>query len=73
MASGADIPNRGPELQAVCIALLVLAVVATALRCYTRVFILRAFGLDDGVMVFATVSYGLWQLFGDLFRRIVAN
>lgn len=59
MADGVDIPNRGPELQAVCIALLVLAVTATALRCYTRIFILRAFGLDDGVMVFATVRFGL--------------
>ncbi|KAK8022297.1 hypothetical protein PG993_013064 [Apiospora rasikravindrae] len=60
MADGVDIPNRGPELQAVCIALLVLAVTAVALRCYTRVFILRAFGLDDAVMVFATVSFILF-------------
>ncbi|KAK7960880.1 hypothetical protein PG996_011522 [Apiospora saccharicola] len=60
MADGVDIPNRGPELQAVCIALLALAVTATALRCYTRIFILRAFGLDDGVMVFATVSFALF-------------
>ncbi|KAK8092001.1 hypothetical protein PG997_002362 [Apiospora hydei] len=60
MADGVDIPNRGPELQAVCIALLALAVTTVALRCYTRVFILRAFGLDDGVMVFATVSFVLF-------------
>ncbi|KAK8076539.1 hypothetical protein PG994_003811 [Apiospora phragmitis] len=60
MTDGVDIPNRGPELQAVAIALLVLAVIATALRCYTRVFILKAFGLDDGVMVFATITFILF-------------
>ncbi|KAK6857748.1 hypothetical protein PG995_005447 [Apiospora arundinis] len=58
MADGVNIPNRGPELQAVCIGLLALAVIATALRCYTRTFILKAFGMDDAVMVFATVRYG---------------
>ena len=58
MADGVDIPNRGPELRAVCIALLTLAVTATVLRCYTRVVILKAFGLDDAIMVFATVRHG---------------
>lgn len=60
MADGVDIPNRGPELQAVCIALLALAVTATALRCYTRTVILKAFGVDDAVMVFATISFILF-------------
>ncbi|KAK6851677.1 hypothetical protein PG995_011802 [Apiospora arundinis] len=60
MADGVDIPNRGPELQAVCIALLALAVTATALRVFTRTFILKAFGLDDAVMVFATISFILF-------------
>ena len=58
MADGVDVPNRGPELQAVCVGLVSLAVTATALRCYTRTFILKAFGMDDAVMVFATVRYG---------------
>ncbi|KAK8106677.1 hypothetical protein PG999_010036 [Apiospora kogelbergensis] len=60
MADGVDIPNRGPELRAVCIALLTLAVTATVLRCYTRVVILKAFGLDDAIMVFATITFILF-------------
>jgi hypothetical protein len=47
--------NRGPELEAVCVVLLATAVVAVALRCYTRVGIVKAFGLDDWTMLFATV------------------
>ncbi|KAK6844008.1 hypothetical protein PG987_004868 [Apiospora arundinis] len=60
MVDGVDVPNRGPELQAVSIGLVSLAVTATALRCYTRTFILKAFGMDDAVMVFATISFVLF-------------
>ncbi|KAK6823627.1 hypothetical protein PG987_013884 [Apiospora arundinis] len=63
MVDGVDVPNRGPKLQAVSIGLVSLAVTATALRCYTRTFILKAFGMDDAVMVFATISFVLFAAF----------
>lgn len=50
------VPDRGVSLLAVNIAFLSVAVVAVALRCYTRIGVVRAFGLDDWVMLFAAVS-----------------
>jgi hypothetical protein len=52
------IPNRGPELLAVNIAFVTTAVLACALRIYVRVQMVKAFGRDDWLMVFATVSVG---------------
>lgn len=34
----------------------VLSILTTALRCYTRVFIVKSFGLDDWFMLLALVS-----------------
>jgi hypothetical protein len=49
------IENRGPELQAVGYTLVVAATVATVLRCYTRVYLVKCFGFDDWCMIFALV------------------
>ena len=50
------VPNRGPELLAVNIAFVTTAVLACLLRCFVRVRMVKAFGLDDWLMVIATVS-----------------
>lgn len=49
------VENRGPELQAVCAAFVSAAFVSTVLRCYVRLRLVKAFGLDDYFMVVATV------------------
>jgi hypothetical protein len=47
----------GPLLRGVVIAMLALCWVSTALRCYVRAGIVqKAFGLDDWMMILATVS-----------------
>jgi ABC-type protease/lipase transport system fused ATPase/permease subunit len=47
-------------MQAVSYTLLVAAVVAVLLRCYTRVYLVKCFGFDDWCMVFALVSFILF-------------
>ncbi|KAG9251862.1 uncharacterized protein F5Z01DRAFT_253947 [Emericellopsis atlantica] len=54
------IPNRGPELQAVCYTLVTAAIVATVLRCYTRVYLVKSFGFDDWCMIFALATFILF-------------
>ncbi|GAW21843.1 hypothetical protein ANO14919_113690 [Xylariales sp. No.14919] len=54
------VPNRGPELFAVCVTLLVVSVVAFGLRMYTRLVIVKTWGLDDWFMSFATISFILF-------------
>ncbi|KAJ2986282.1 hypothetical protein NUW58_g5102 [Xylaria curta] len=56
----ASVPNRGPELFAVCVTLLTVSVVAFALRIYTRVFIVKAWGVDDWWMSFAAITFTLF-------------
>ncbi|KAI1871914.1 hypothetical protein JX265_005900 [Neoarthrinium moseri] len=56
----AVVENRGPELLKVCITLLTFAVIATLLRCYTRLWVVKAFGADDWTMVFACISFILF-------------
>lgn len=51
-----SIPTRGPELLAVDILFMILAIVANALRCYVRIRMVKAFGLDDWLMSLATVG-----------------
>jgi hypothetical protein len=46
---------RAVPLASVNIAALVLALTATALRCFVRIRLLRAFGTDDWLMVAAAV------------------
>lgn len=48
--------NRGPEVEAVAILFLILAWVFVALRCYVRIFMIKSFGTDDWLAVFALVS-----------------
>jgi hypothetical protein len=47
--------SRGHEVVAVNISALVLAVITMALRCFVRIRLLKAFGLDDWLMLAATV------------------
>jgi hypothetical protein len=53
------IVSQAPMIIPVCVALTVLAVAATLLRCYVRIFMLKTFGADDWVIVFSVVSYRL--------------
>jgi high-affinity Fe2+/Pb2+ permease len=53
-----DIPNRGPQLIAVVAVLLAFSLTATILRCYVRINLVKAFGVDDYLMVFAMVRDG---------------
>lgn len=48
--------NRGPQLLGVNIALSIITCSVVLLRCYTRAFIVKAFGADDWIMILATVS-----------------
>lgn len=50
------VPNRGPELQAVCYILVVSSVIACGLRIYVRTRMVKNFGLDDWTMCAALVS-----------------
>ncbi|KAL7802365.1 hypothetical protein V8C44DRAFT_353411 [Trichoderma aethiopicum] len=56
----AAVENRGPQLLAVILTLLVFAFTATLLRCYVRIKLVKAFGLDDYLMVAALVSFILF-------------
>jgi hypothetical protein len=56
----ADTDNRGPQLQAVAYLLVVLAFVTYMLRAYTRVFLVKSFGFDDGCMFIALVFFVLF-------------
>ncbi|KAF2132037.1 hypothetical protein P153DRAFT_364488 [Dothidotthia symphoricarpi CBS 119687] len=54
------IPNRGPQLLAVDIAFVVMAVVSNIMRCFVRVRMVKVFGLDDWLMVLATLVFVLY-------------
>ncbi|KAK1569797.1 uncharacterized protein LY79DRAFT_643380 [Colletotrichum navitas] len=56
----AEIENRGPQLVAVGLTLVITAFVATVLRCYVRVFLVKNFGIDDWFMVVATIFFILF-------------
>ncbi|KAK9784358.1 hypothetical protein SCARD494_12970 [Seiridium cardinale] len=58
-----DIPNRGPQLMVVCITLLTIAVISITMRCFTRLFIVKGFGKDDYLMVFAMIIKISFTLF----------
>ena len=57
----AEIENRGPELFNVAMTLMVIAVVICILRVYTRLCVVKVFGLDDWFMCAATVSFILFD------------
>jgi hypothetical protein len=50
--------SRATELTAVNIAAVSLAAVVTGLRCFVRIRLLKAFGIDDYLMVAAMVCFG---------------
>ncbi|KAF1914072.1 hypothetical protein BDU57DRAFT_541439 [Ampelomyces quisqualis] len=50
------IPNRGPELLGVNIGFVATATLAYSLRCFVRVKMMKAFGLDDWLMGLALLS-----------------
>ncbi|KAF4784681.1 hypothetical protein HER10_EVM0011124 [Colletotrichum scovillei] len=56
----AEIENRGPQLVAVGITLVTTAIVATTLRCYVRIFLVKNFGVDDWCMLAAITSFILF-------------
>jgi len=51
-----DPVTRGPEVVVVSVILGGLAVAVVAARIYARVHILKSFGIDDGLILLATVS-----------------
>ncbi|KAK1998064.1 hypothetical protein LX36DRAFT_634940 [Colletotrichum falcatum] len=55
-----EIENRGPQLVAVGLTLVISAFIATVLRCYVRVFLVNNFGIDDWFMLGATVFFILF-------------
>ena len=63
----APIPNRGPELFRVDVAFAVIATIAVLLRCYVRLFMVKAFGIDDWLMSFSMVR--ALQVYDDLFLQ----
>ncbi|KAI1298368.1 hypothetical protein F5Y03DRAFT_270258 [Xylaria venustula] len=56
----ADVPNRGPELLLVCVILLVLSIVTFALRTYTRLGLMKTWGLEDWCMSLAAIAFILF-------------
>ncbi|KAL7928217.1 hypothetical protein V8C35DRAFT_318684 [Trichoderma chlorosporum] len=56
----AEVETRGPQLLAVVLVLLTFAFTATLLRCYVRITLVKAFGLDDYLMIFAMISFILF-------------
>jgi hypothetical protein len=52
------VPDRGPELLGVNITFITTATIAYLLRCYVRVKMVKAFGLDDWLMGLALVCTG---------------
>jgi len=49
--------RRGPQLIIFTSVFLSAAVFATSVRLYTRIFVRRFFGVDDGLLVVALVSF----------------
>ncbi|KAH7324270.1 hypothetical protein B0I35DRAFT_349064 [Stachybotrys elegans] len=58
-----SIPNRGPQLLAVNLTFFSLAAISITLRCYVRTFMVKAFGLDDWLMLAASVTFALYTSF----------
>ena len=51
--------NRGPELRAITVFFLACSWIFVLLRCYCRAVLVKAFGLDDGLCLFAQVKRAL--------------
>jgi hypothetical protein len=48
--SNMSVPNRGPELFAVNVTFVAVAILAYSLRCFVRLKMVKAFGMDDWLM-----------------------
>lgn len=57
-----ELEGRAPEFFKVLVVMIILATVATALRVYVRLKIVKAFGVDDYFMVAALVSHVKYRL-----------
>lgn len=57
-----DEQQRALAVRSVAAVFMPIACVAVGLRCYVRGFIVKAFGWDDGAMVFAAVHQLLLTL-----------
>ncbi|KAH6886810.1 hypothetical protein B0T10DRAFT_490369 [Thelonectria olida] len=60
---GKQIENRGPQLLGVNVFFLVVSLISISLRCYSRIGLVKAFGLDDWLMVVAAVFFTLYNSF----------
>ncbi|OJD35828.1 uncharacterized protein BKCO1_15000110 [Diplodia corticola] len=49
--------NRGPELFCVTVIMVCMAVVSTALRCFVRLGMVKAWGIDDWFMLAGTLTH----------------
>ena len=47
--------NRGPSVVALLVVLMVISAITVMLRIYSRLFVRRGLGWDDGMMVVAVV------------------
>ncbi|KAF4446994.1 hypothetical protein F53441_9420 [Fusarium austroafricanum] len=54
------VPNRGPELQAVCYTLVTSAIITVLLRIFVRVRMVKNFGIDDWFMISALITFILF-------------
>jgi hypothetical protein len=54
--------DRSLEVKVVAAVFLAIASVTVILRCYVRLFLVKAFGWDDGAMVIALVCLPLFLL-----------
>ncbi|KAK8037018.1 hypothetical protein PG991_001332 [Apiospora marii] len=59
----APIETRGPELLAINITFAVIALIACILRVFTRSFMVKAFGVDDVLMVVSTAFFMVYVSF----------
>jgi hypothetical protein len=53
--------DRSLEVKVVAAVFVAIASVTVILRCYVRLFVVKAFGWDDGAMVIAMVFYPPFQ------------
>ncbi|TAQ85467.1 hypothetical protein B7494_g6209 [Chlorociboria aeruginascens] len=58
--------DLGPTILGVLYTFLVLSLLTVGARCYTRVFIVRGFGIDDGLLVLAMALYIMNTAFSTL-------
>lgn len=68
-----DPENRGPQIFAVNVFFSVAAVVIVLLRIYTRAVIVKAFGMDDWLIILSTVRAERTQINPYMQRHFTNN